>query len=76
MNQAKKFNAEEAYKVAHILAKNQARESGCGCYILAVVSVVQGVPMVTGFTLSDWHDSAAVARVDVSASGAITVNEV
>ncbi len=49
---------------AFSLAKTRAQlksEDGCAYHVCAVMEVCNGVPVVTGFTLSDWMDGTTLA---------------
>lgn len=50
------------------VAKMQARQrtltteyKGCSLHVNAILAVVNSVPTITGFTLSDWHGPETVA---------------
>ncbi len=64
------------YIQAQAQAKARAAEYGSSVYVLATLAVHSGVPCVTGFTISDFHDGTAVCRVNVSRSGAATISEI
>jgi hypothetical protein len=50
----------ERYKMTCERASARSREFACTVHVYAIVTDINGLPLVTGYGISDWYDGSTV----------------
>lgn len=51
---------EQQFEAAKQRAMEQSKEHGCVQHVNAILEVHGSLPVITGFTVSDWHDGSTL----------------